>query len=166
MKGDNVRTKLNKRKIMFSDIINYISLEDDETSSISSSRVPTTPTKARTQSTVPTTPRKVCQACQILLIFQSFVPVKSSTPQKAMRVIDADDGSDMSSDLDAVHMNVRQNFIKHGIFSNNKITPKEKRIEQMRSPARAFAKNESLATPTKRMSTPIADAPQKNKKVC
>jgi len=59
MKGDNVRKKMNKRKIMFSDIINYISLEDDETSSISSSRVPTTPTKAKTQNTVPTTPRKV-----------------------------------------------------------------------------------------------------------
>lgn len=59
MKGDNVRMKMNKSKIMFSDIINYISLEDDETSSISSSRVPTTPTKAKTQNTVPTTPRKV-----------------------------------------------------------------------------------------------------------
>jgi hypothetical protein len=59
MKGDNVRVKMNKRKIMFSDTIDYVSLEDDETSSISSGRVPTTPTKAKTQNTVPTTPRKV-----------------------------------------------------------------------------------------------------------
>jgi len=38
-------------------------------------------------------------------------------------------------------------------------------MEQVKSPARYSAKNESLATPTKRMSTPVVDAPQKNKKV-
>jgi hypothetical protein len=42
----------------------------------------------------------------------------------------------------------------------------EKRIEQIRSPARASAKIEPLATPTKRQNTPIVDGPQKIKKVC
>lgn len=38
--------------------------------------------------------------------FQAIAVVKTSTPQKALKVIDADDGSDVSSIMDIVHMNV------------------------------------------------------------